>query len=244
MNVLVIDIGGTNVKIWGTPGECLAKVPSGKELTPEKMLDIVHQAALKIDYDRVTIGYPGKILDGKPEHDPWNLGPGWVDLDFSEHFHKPVRLINDAAMQALGSYQGKRMLYVGVGTSVGSALVADHIVVPLELGALGHPFGDTLEDHLSKKALKAGGERKWRKALLAALPGLRHAFGADYIVLGGGNAKRIQERLPEGVRLGDNSLAYNGGCRVWNCRSWGTLHAFDGRAAAFENGAAVHESPV
>lgn len=159
--------------------------------------------------------------------EPWNLGNGWVDCDLAKQFHHPVRMMNDAAMQALGSYAGGRMLYIGLGTSVGSAFVADHVVVPLELGSLGHSFGKTLEERLSKESLKRDGVSPWRKAVLDALPRLQYAFNATEVVLGGGNAKRLSDRLPDGVRLGDNAWAYRGGCRLWECYSLGTLHHFD-----------------
>jgi predicted NBD/HSP70 family sugar kinase len=165
-------------------------------------------------FDRVSIGYPGDVQLGRPAADPWNLGPGWVDFDFAAAFGCPVRIMNDACMQALGSYLGGRMLYLGLGTSMGTTFIADGAVVPLALGHLKFCRGESFEHWLSRRGLELHGTKRWRRAVVQAAETLRAAFLADYVVLGGGNAKKIEE-LPEGCRRGGNHNAYFGGLRMW-----------------------------
>lgn len=229
MKYLVIDIGGTSVKLWAANRKARWKIPSGPGFTPQQLVEEVHRLVDPADYDAVSIGYPGKLSRGKPVQEPYNLAGGWVDFDYAAHFDRPLRMMNDAAMQALGSYKGGRMLFLGLGTSVGSALIVDNVVVPLELGNIPHAFGETLEDLLARKALQKLGKRRWRFAVLDALPRLQGAFMADYLVLGGGNAKKLKRRLPDGVRLGSNRQAYRGGCRLWECKDPGSVQFFEGR---------------
>lgn len=234
MRILVIDIGGTSIKLWDADGERLAKIPSGRTLTPQLAFDEIKRATEGQEFDALSIGFPGAVVQGKPARDAWNLGPGWVDFDYDAQFGKPVRMMNDAAMQALGSYRGGRMLFLGLGTSVGSTLVSDNVVVPLELGALPHAFGKTLEQLLARTALEAMGPARWRRAVIDAIPRLKDAFGAEYVVLGGGNAKKLQRRLPPEVWLGTNWNAFRGGCRLWECRYLQTLQIYEGHPLSEE----------
>jgi polyphosphate glucokinase len=224
MNVLVIDIGGTSVKVWGPTGVRLAKIRTGPEFTPQELVDAVKEHVDKHHCEVVSIGYPGKIVAGRPAREPWNLGPGWVAFDFQAALGKPVRIINDAAMQALGAYRGGCMLFIGLGTSVGGALVVDGVVIPLELGNIPFSKRATLEDVLDKHSLGRIGRRRWSRAALSVLPKLQNAFAADYVTLGGGNAKLLQGNIPFSVQLGDNGDAYHGGVRLWNTRALNTAH--------------------
>ena len=159
--------------------------------------------------------------------DPFQLGPGWVDFDYAAHFVKPLRMMNDAAMQALGAYTGGRMLFLGLGTCVGSTLIVDNVVIPLELGAIPHPFGKTLEDRLERKSLEKRGLERWQDCVLAAVPPLQNAFMVDYVVLGGGNAKKLKVDLPENIRLGGNHDAHRGGHLLWESSELYTGHIYD-----------------
>jgi polyphosphate glucokinase len=213
MDILVIDIGGTNVKIWKTGEADKVKVPSGKQLNASGLVKLVREHTADWSFDRVSVGYPGRVLNGRPAEDPYNLAPGWVNFDFVSHFGCPVRIMNDACMQALGSYEGGTMLYLGLGTSVGVTLIADGKIVPLALGHL--QFSDhSFEHYLSRQGLEHYGVKKWRKQVSDAAGVLKAAFLADYVVLGGGNAKKIKD-APEGCRLGGNHNAYFGGIRMW-----------------------------
>lgn len=214
MATLVLDIGGSNVKVWQTGEKDKFKFPSGPELSPEECVRKVTQEVKSFEYDQVSIGYPGDVLHGKPCKEPINLGGKWVDFDFATAFGCPVRIMNDACMQALGCYEGGRMLYVGLGTGVGSTFFIDGKIVPLALGHLSILPGGTLHEHLSRAALEERGVKAFRRSLAAAVPLLRKAFVADYVVLGGGNSKRIKE-LPEATRRGGNRFAYLGGLRLW-----------------------------
>jgi len=214
MKVLVIDIGGTNIKLYSTGHPEPVKIPSGLNLTPRKMVKAVREAARDRQYSAVSIGYPGPAVHGKPLHDPANLGPGWVGFDFKKAFGRPVKIINDAAMQALGSYHGGRMLFLGLGTGLGSALIVDGVLEPMELAHLPYKHGKTFEEHVGAAALKRKGEKKWTKSVLDVVARLKDALQADYVVLGGGNAKRLG-KLPRGIFLGDNSNACEGGLRLW-----------------------------
>lgn len=214
MNILVIDIGGTSVKIWKTEQAEKAKFASGKELTPRSLLEGVRAAIGDWPVDRVSIGYPGEVRNGRPVAEPLNLGPGWVDVDFGHEFNCPVRLMNDACMQALGSYEGGRMLYLGLGTGLGTAFISDGIIVPLALGHLKLWEGESFDHYLSRDGLARHGLPRWREAVGEAAAMMKPAFFADYVVLGGGNANEIEE-LPPGCRRGGNHNAYFGGLRMW-----------------------------
>ena len=183
-------------------------------MTPSQMVVQVLGLTANWDYDVISIGFAGPVIHGKPALDPQNLGPGWIDFDFRKAFHKPVKLINDAAMQALGCYTGGRMLFLGLGTGVGSTLILDEVVVPLELGQLRYSRSQTLEDVLGKRALKRKGAAKWERAVHGEVANLHKAFAADYVVLGGGNAGKLK-RLPKDTRRGSNRYAFHGGVRLW-----------------------------
>jgi polyphosphate glucokinase len=213
MNVLVIDIGGTSVKLLATGQDAPRKFLSGPELTPEQMVAGTVQAVTGWDYEAVSVGYPGPILHGRVVSDPVNLGPGWVGFDFTAAFGHPVRLVNDAAMQALGSYKGGKMLFLGLGTGLGSALIVDSLLEPLELGHLPYRKA-TFEDYVGVRGLKRLGKRKWRRAVTDVVARLRAALEPDEVVLGGGNVKKLEE-LPPGCRAGVNANAFVGGFRLW-----------------------------
>jgi polyphosphate glucokinase len=212
--VLVIDIGGSNIKLRKSDSPHTLKFESGRKMTPSEMVVQALGLTAKWDYDVISIGFAGPVIHGKPAGDPQNLGPGWTDFDFRKAFRKPVKLINDAAMQALGCYTGGRMLFLGLGTGVGSTLILDEVVVPLELGQLRYSRNQTLEDVLGKTALKTNGAEKWERAVHGAVANLHKAFAADYVVLGGGNAKKLK-RLPKDTRRGSNRYAFQGGVRLW-----------------------------
>jgi len=212
--ILVLDIGGTNVKVAGTGRTEAIKIPSGPKLTPAKMVREVKKAVRGWDYQAVSIGYPGMVAHGRPAHDPRNLGPGWVGFDFRKAFGRPVKLINDAAMQALGSYEGGRMLFLCLGTGLGSAMVADGVLEPLELAHLPYRRGKTFEDFVGLRGLERLGKKKWRKHVDRIVKHFIWALEADHVVLGGGNSKKLKT-LPPKCRLGDNSLAIKGGLRLW-----------------------------
>jgi polyphosphate glucokinase len=213
MNVLVIDVGGTKVKILATGQDTPRKFPSGPELTPKQMVAGVVQAAADWDYEAVSVGYPGPVLRGRPVSDPVNLGPGWVGFDFAAAFGHPVKVVNDAAMQALGSYEGGRMLFLGLGTGLGSALIVDGVIEPMELGHLPYRKA-TFEDYVGIRGLKRLGQRKWRRAVADVVARLTAALEPDSVVLGGGNVQKLKE-LPPKCRAGDNANAFVGGFRLW-----------------------------
>jgi polyphosphate glucokinase len=213
MNILVIDIGGTNVKIWTTGETEKLKFPSGKSLTPQHLIEKIKEAASDWHIDRVSIGYPGEVRTGQPVADPFNLGPGWVGFDYASEFKCPVRIMNDACMQALGSYEGGRMLYLGLGTSIGCTFILDSTIVPLALGHLPLHGKDTVEECLNRVAMDDNLDR-WQRRVAEAAKAFKAAFFAEYVVLGGGNAKKL-EHLPEGCRRGGNHNAYFGGLRLW-----------------------------
>lgn len=214
MNTLVIDIGGTNVKLWRTGAPENIKLGSGKQMTPPKLVKKVNDALDGWPYERVSIGYPGEVLNGYPAAEPYNVGPGWVGFDYAQAFGTPARLMNDACMQALGSYEGGRMLFVGLGTSMGTVFMIDGKIIPLALGHLMFFKGESFEHYLSRKGLERYGVKSWRHAVREAATSLKAAFLADYVILGGGNAKKLKE-LPEGCRRGGNQMAYIGGVRMW-----------------------------
>lgn len=220
---LVIDIGGTAVKFFLEDRK--DRFPSGKWLTPERMCDHLLEKTADWEYDVVSIGYPGKVTSGKPAREPWNLADGWVDYDFTERLQRPVRIINDASMQALGNYDGGRMLFLGLGTGVGATLIVDNVIVALEPGSLAHPAGDSLEQRLNRKALERIGRPRWRKAVMEALPSLQQSFIADYLVVGGGNRKLIT-KWPEKCRKGLERASWRGGRRLWNTRLLETVYIY------------------
>jgi predicted NBD/HSP70 family sugar kinase len=214
MNIAVIDIGGTNVKVWKTGEGDKVKIPSSKKLTPKKLIEEVRQATGDWEFERVSIGYPGEVRNGHPIADPYNLGDGWVDFDYADAFGCPVRIMNDACMQALGSYEGGRMLYLGLGTSMGCTFIIDGTIVPLALGHLTMNGANSFEESLNREALESSGVERWSKRVAEAATSLKDAFHADYVVIGGGNAKELEE-MPPGCRRGGNHNAYFGGLRMW-----------------------------
>ncbi|MFN0021733.1 MAG: ROK family protein [Pirellulaceae bacterium] len=213
MNVLTIDIGGTGVKILATGETERRRFDSGPTMTPEVMVTGVKKLAADWKYDVVSIGYPGTVRNNRPFTEPHNLASGWVGFDFESAFGCPLKMINDAAMQALGSYQGRNMLFLGLGTGLGSAMVVDGTVVPLELAHLS-VGKKTFEDDLGRRGLKRLGRKKWERRVKAVLKRFVSALLLDEIVLGGGNAKRLK-KLPDGCRLGDNANALLGGFLLW-----------------------------
>lgn len=214
MDVLVVDVGGSHVKILASGQRTPARFTSGKMMTPQRLVGQILQAAGKWKFDAISIGIPGLMGPNGPEQEPGNLGRGWVGFDFAAAFGKPVRVINDAAMQALGSYDGGRMLFLGLGTGLGSALVAERVVVPLELGCLAYNARETLADRLGRDGLERYGSDVWQEVLAKVVSVLRKSFRADYVVLGGGNAARIK-RPPPNTRKGGNQDAFTGGFRLW-----------------------------
>jgi polyphosphate glucokinase len=213
--ILAIDVGGSNVKLLlSTERKEKRRFPSGPELTPDEMVAGVKNLTTDWSFERVSVGIPAPVHAGRVVSEPANLGGGWVGFDFQEAFGKPTRVVNDAAMQALGSYEGGKMLFLGLGTGLGSALVVDGIVEPLELAHL--PFRKaTFEDYLGLRGQKRLGKKKWRAAVAEAIERLIAALLPDYVVLGGGEAKKLRE-LPENVRLGANDNAFLGGFRLWD----------------------------
>ena len=215
MKVLVIDIGGTNVKLYSTDRSEALKIESGPTMTPKEMVKAVKADTSGWKYDVVSIGYPGPVVHGKPLNDPANLGKGWLGFDFEKALGRPVKIINDAAMQALGSYRGGRMLFLGLGTGLGSALVVDGVLEPMELAHLPYKNGKTFEEFVGTAALKRVGEKKWIKNVFDVVEQLRSALQPEYVVLGGGNSKRLKT-LPGETILGNNEDARKGGLRLWD----------------------------
>jgi polyphosphate glucokinase len=213
--VLSVDIGGSNVKILVSGQTEARRRRSGKMLTPAKLVQIIHTLAADWEYDAVSLGYPGLVGKDGPSSEPGNLGPGWVGFDFNAALGRPTRMMNDAAMQALGSYEGGSMLYLGLGTGVGSALIAHGDVIALELGCLQYDRDRTLNDVLGNLGLERLGKRAWRQIVAETAATLMKAFVVHSVVIGGGNAKKLKPNLPHGVRLGHNSTAFRGGFRLW-----------------------------
>jgi polyphosphate glucokinase len=202
------------VKLLATGRRTPIRLPSGPDLTPTDMVKAVKAAAAAWQYDVVSVGYPGPVVHGRAVSEPHNLGSGWVGFNFQHAFGKPVKVVNDAAMQALGSYQGGRMLFLGLGTGLGSALIIDDVLEPLELGHLPYKKGRTYEDYVGQRGLKRLGKKRWRKHVLDVISRLKAAFEVDDVVVGGGNAKLVEE-WPTGVRAGANTQAFRGGYRLW-----------------------------
>src|SRR5579871_3802215 len=213
--VLAIDIGGSHVKTRLSGRREMRQFDSGPKLTPKQMVAQVHKLNGDLHFDAVSIGYPGVVVHGKIVAEPYNLGHGWVGFDFRKAFGRPTHVMNDAAMQALGSYEGGRMLFLGLGTGLGSALIVDGVVAPMEIAHLPYKKRRTFEDYVGLRGLKRLGKKKWQKAVEDVVARLQAALVADYVVLGGGNAKLLK-RLPPGARMGDNRNAFLGGMRLWD----------------------------
>jgi len=211
--ILVIDIGGTHVKLMISRAK-KRKFKSGPKLTPREMVKQIKVEIERWNYDAISIGFPSPVRDGRILYEPKHLGKGWVGFNFEKALGKPVRIVNDAALQALGSYHGGRMLFLGLGTGLGSTLVLRHMVFPLELGDLPYCDDRIIEDFLGKPGIAELGEKEWERIVMGAVAQLKKSFIADYVVLGGGSTKKLSE-LPEGAEQGHNRNAYLGGVRLW-----------------------------
>lgn len=218
MKILVLDVGGTNVKVGLSGSRRRLKLPTGPRFTPTQLVRDVRAATAGWKYQAITLGYPGPVRDGKPIADPRNLGPGWTRFRFVRAFGVPVRILNDAAMQALGSYRGGRMLFLGLGTGLGSALVFAGSVLPLELAHLPYRHGGSYEDYLGLRGLERLGQNRWQRHVHQVIRMLQKALLADYVTVGGGNAKKLSS-IPAGVRLTNNSAALRGGFRLWDSKA-------------------------
>lgn len=226
-SILVVDVGGTKVKILASGQTEPRKASSGKSFTPTRLVEKVRELAEGWSYDAITIGYPGLVGAHGPRSEPGNLGPGWVGFDFAAAFGLPVKMVNDAAMQALGSYDGGRMLFLGLGTGLGSTLITGNVIIPLELGQLQYDRETRLGDVLGRKGMDRLGKGEWREAVNRAVTALMGAFVADYVVIGGGNAKQVKD-LPPGARRGHNLTAFRGGIRLWGLEDVWVLAAYGG----------------
>src|ERR1700685_3071618 len=213
--ILVIDLGGTEGKVLASGQTEPRKTHSGPEMSPPKMVEAVKELAKDWEYDAVSLGYPGRVGTAGPRSEAGNLAPGWVGFDFASAFNLPIRVLNDAAMQALGSYEGGRMLFLGLGTGLGSTLIAGRAIVPLELGCLRYSRTQKLSDVLGRQGFERLGKKVWRAAVGEVVHEFLTAFEVDYVVLGGGNSTEVKE-LPAGARLGHNQTAFRGGFRLWN----------------------------
>ena len=226
MNVLVVDVGGARVKVLATGHKTHREFESGPTLTPKQMVAGVKKLVVDWEYEAISIGYPGPVLRNKPISEPWNLGKGWAGFDFEAAFKCPVKVVNDAAMQALGSYKSGKMLFLGLGTGLGSAMIMDGIVEPMELGHLPYKKA-TFEDYVGIRGLKKYGKKKWRRFVTDVVKRLVAALEPDYVVLGGGNVKKLKD-LPSGSRAGDNDNAFVGGFRLWQKNNRGIRSRSDG----------------
>lgn len=237
MRVLAIDVGGTHIKILASGEEARRRFPSGPRMTPQQMVNEVRKQAGDWKYDVVSIGYPGAVLDGRILTEPHNLGRGWVGFNFEKAFERPVKLLNDAAMQALGSYKGGRMLFLGLGTGLGSAMIIDGMLQPMELAHL--PYSkSTYEDYVGLRGLEKYGKKEWRKYVFDVVEKLSAALEPDEVVLGGGNVKKLKT-LPPKCRAGDNANAFLGGFRLWHDTATTPVHS-----ALQIEGTAVGEPPA
>jgi len=234
--VLVVDVGGTHIKLLAMGQTVPIKIASGPAMTAEKMVQVVRKVVGGWDFDCITLGYPAPVINGRPLREPHNLGDGWMGFDFEKAFGCPVKVINDAAMQALGSYQGGRMLFLGLGTGLGSAMIVDGVLEPMELAHLPYKKDKTYEDYLGLRGLERLGKKRWRKHVAKVVEKLKDALEADYVVLGGGNNKKLKD-LPRGARLGKNENAFQGGFRLWKDNT-----GAQGKAAKFGTLFAVRTS--
>jgi polyphosphate glucokinase len=214
MKILAVDVGGTHVKILATGKRQKREIVSGPGMTARQMVAGVKKLAKDWDYDVVSVGYPGLVRHGRPLAEPHNLGSGWKGFDFASAFGLPAKVINDAAMQALGSYRGGKMLFLGLGTGLGSAMIVNGIVEPMELGHLPYKKG-TFEDYVGDRGLHRAGKKRWRKLVEDVIQRLVAATEPDDVVIGGGNVVHVKT-LPKGCRAGDNNDAFIGGFRMWN----------------------------
>jgi polyphosphate glucokinase len=214
IKILVIDVGGTHVKVLATGQKEHREFVSGKGLTPKRMVAGVRKLVADWDYDVITMGYPGPVTKGQPLMDPWNLGKGWVNFNFKAAFKCPIKIINDASMQALGGYRNGKMLFLGLGTGLGSALIVEGHVVPMELAHLPYRDG-TFEDYVGLRGVEKYGKKKWRKFVADVVERFIAALEPDEVVLGGGNSKKLK-KLPVRCRLGTNENAFAGGFRLWD----------------------------
>jgi polyphosphate glucokinase len=214
MKILVVDIGGTNIKVASSDIRVPVKIPSGPTMTAETMTKDVLAATTGWEYDYISVGYPGPVVHDHPLAEPHNLAAGWIDFNYQKAFGKPLRFINDAAMQALGGYRGGRMLFLGIGTGLGSAMIFDGVVIPLELAHLPYKKGRTYEEYVGLAGLERRGAKRWQKSVLDVIQRLQAALVCDSVLLGGGNAK-LMKALPSHVILGSNSNAIDGGIKLW-----------------------------
>jgi polyphosphate glucokinase len=217
VKVLVVDVGGNNIKLLATGRRGVRKIPSGRTLTPGRMVQEVRKATADWSYRAIALGFPGVVRDGRIAEEPVNLGRGWIRYDFARGFGRPVRIVNDAVMQALGSYRGGRLLFLGLGTGLGATLIINGQAQPLEIAHLSYRAGKTYEDFLGKRGFDRAGKKRWRRLVFEIVPRLHAAFQVDEVVLGGGNAKMLRT-LPRGCRRGDNRNAFRGGFRLWKKR--------------------------
>jgi polyphosphate glucokinase len=212
--VLAIDVGGSHIKTRVSGLKDIRQFESGPTMTPRRMVSGVLKMVGDLKYDVVSIGYPGVVVHNQIATEPFNLGAGWVGFDFRKAFGRPTRVMNDAAMQAIGSYEGGRMLFLGLGTGLGSALIVDGTVAPMELAHLPYKRGGSYEDYVGEQGRRRLGPRRWRRAVADVVSQLSKALEADYVILGGGNARKLK-KLPDNARLGSNDFAFLGGFRVW-----------------------------
>ncbi len=220
--ILVIDLGGTKVKVLATGETEVRKSESGPAFSPATLVETVEKLAKGWEYEAISLGYPGRVGPAGPSSEAGNLAPGWVGFDFAAAFKMHVRVLNDAAMQALGSYEGGRMLFLGLGTGLGSTLISQNAIVPLELGGLRYSRTQTLGQVLGREGLRRIGKKAWRAAVASVVHEFISAFEVEYVVLGGGNSKEVKD-LPAGARLGHNQTAFRGGFRLWNLEDVKTL---------------------
>jgi polyphosphate glucokinase len=215
VKVLVVDIGGTHVKLLASGQTEPRKMNSGPSMTAAEMVSGVAALTADWSYDAVTLGYPGPVVHGAPIKEPANLGPGWVGFDYQAAFGRPTKVVNDAVMQALGAYSGGRMLFLGLGTGLGSAMIVEGVVEPMELAHLPYRKGRTYEDYVGLRGLQRRGKKKWRREVFAVVAALAAALEPEYVMLGGGNARQL-DTLPPNSRLGSNNDAFVGGFRLWD----------------------------
>ena len=214
---LTVDVGGSHVKVMTDKERIKRQFTSGPDLTPKAMVSKIKELTKDWSYDRVSVGFPGPVAGNRALREPHNLGQGWAGFDFAKAFGRPTHLINDAMMQALGHYQGGRMLFLGLGTGLGSAMIVDGVFVPMELAHLPYRKGRTFEDYVGARGLKRMGKQRWRRWVADVVDRLVAAFQPDYVVLGGGNASKL-DPLPDNTRLGKNADAFAGGFRLWDKR--------------------------